>query len=462
MERHSAAIARRRFAGTHTFDRIAKLLEEIHTSFGLDRNKIVATVTDNASNFAKAVNEFGIDANTDSETSLDEIEVPSETEDDSNSELEVLSGAESGPEREHAVPDANDEDMSTLSGLPRHFRCASHTLNLSATTDVLKTVNASKPLSSQFNQVMTRCQCLWKTLRSPKQRETLAAILGQCLSRPVVVRWNSLFSSLQQIYDLREIIPEANLALGIVTPLRDSDFKFIVEYLQCLRPVAKAIDTLQGEKHCFYGFLLPNIILLRRKLQSIQQDNNLDYCLMILFDLNRNLERRFKDFFEIEGNGKFAAVAAVLQPQFKVRWVRYLSIAAQERVKQATMEAAKEASTRQPRSNDEKPSRVEHDDYDFGEDVEIAASENFSLEESKTELEMRTFMSEPCCQEMSAINKFPEIKDLFLQYNTPLPSSAPVERLFSYATMMNLPRYNRLTDANFEKRTISKCNSAIS
>ena len=52
------------------------------------------------------------------------------------------------------------------------------------------------------------------------------AILGQCLSRPVVVRWNSLFSSLQQIYDLREIIPEANLALGIVTSLRDSDFKY--------------------------------------------------------------------------------------------------------------------------------------------------------------------------------------------------------------------------------------------
>ena len=181
-----------------------------------------------------------------------------------------------------------------------------------------------------------------------------------------------------------------------------------------------------------------------------------------VFELIRNFERRFKDFFEFEGNGKFAAVAAVLKPQFKVRWVRCLSIAAQERVKQATMEAAKEASTRWPRSNDEKLSRVEHDNYDFGKDVEIAASENFSLEESKTELEMRTFMSEPCCQEMSVINKFPEIKDLFLQYNTALPSSAPVERLFSYATMMNLPRYNRLTDAHFEKRTISKCNSAIS
>lgn len=47
---------------------------------------------------------------------------------------------------------------------------------------------------------------------------------------------------------------------------------------------------------------------------------------------------------------------------------------------------------------------------------------------------------------------------MFLKYNTSLPSSAPVERLFSYTIMLNLPKFNKLIDANFEKRDLAKAN----
>ncbi|KNC34406.1 hypothetical protein FF38_00738 [Lucilia cuprina] len=42
------------------------------------------------------------------------------------------------------------------------------------------------------------------------------------------------------------------------------------------------------------------------------------------------------------------------------------------------------------------------------------------------------------------------IKNVFLKYNNPLPSSAPVERLFSLAGIVNILRRQKLTDANFE------------
>lgn len=57
--RCSAALACKRFTGSHTYDRVAEMLQEIHNKFNLTNEKLVATVTDNGSNFVKAFHEFG-------------------------------------------------------------------------------------------------------------------------------------------------------------------------------------------------------------------------------------------------------------------------------------------------------------------------------------------------------------------------------------------------------------------
>lgn len=106
-ERCSVALACRRFNGSHTYDKVSEMLEDIHSQFNLDLDKLVATVSDNGSNFVKAFKEFG----------------------PTSSEEETVDGL---------VDEEFELLISNSNTLPKHVscQCASHTLNLIATVDV--------------------------------------------------------------------------------------------------------------------------------------------------------------------------------------------------------------------------------------------------------------------------------------------------------------------------------------
>ena len=52
--------------------------------------------------------------------------------------------------------------------------------------------------------------------------------------------------------------------------------------------------------------------------------------------------------------------------------------------------------------------------------------------------------------DLHSLNKYPAAKKVFLRYNSALPSSAPVEILFSFADMIHSPKRSRLSDKLFE------------
>ena len=186
--RRSAALACRRFRGNTAFDKIAKLVEDLHDCYHLSSPKIVATVTDNnGANFVKAFAKFGVDADNirvndnrqetpaaESEDGADrEVELEDDAQDDEvagpSEEVEFGDNTEQGEESDDDDLEVYDEleDHSWVSVgaaaalLPSHIRCASHTLFLCATTDVNDVLEARPSLKAVHREVMDRCNALW-------------------------------------------------------------------------------------------------------------------------------------------------------------------------------------------------------------------------------------------------------------------------------------------------------------
>ncbi|XP_063364761.1 uncharacterized protein LOC134653354 [Cydia amplana] len=123
LERMSCVLSFNRFKGSHTYDKIAEMLFEVQSDFRLTHDHMISTTTDNGSNFVKAFREFGI---------VDYV--PDFLGPEDTMELDNFSASDTLYEEVLLVN--NSEELETRElYLPRHLRCASHTLSLLATTD---------------------------------------------------------------------------------------------------------------------------------------------------------------------------------------------------------------------------------------------------------------------------------------------------------------------------------------
>lgn len=75
--------------------------------------------------------------------------------------------------------------------------------------------------------------------------------------------------------------------------------------------------------------------------------------------------------------------------------------------------------------------------------------------ENIVESEVSHFLVDPN-KEYRMLNQYPTVRAVFFKYNTTLPSSAAVERVFSQSQMIFTPRRNRISAATFEKTLILK------
>lgn len=108
--------------------------------------------------------------------------------------------------------------------------------------------------------------------------------------------------------------------LGI-TPFTKQQRYFLKEYEMILRPIATALDNMQGSK-CPYAVVLPTLNLTEEKLRKLKTDDNLVVCKPLLNAVINGFEKRFKLIMDFSSQKAVPAlIATICHPHFKLRWI---------------------------------------------------------------------------------------------------------------------------------------------
>ena len=438
VERKSAALGCARFKGAHTFDRIAAAISQTHAQYGIE-NKVVKTCTDNESNMLKAFSESE-KAKAKKAAAVSEVEEShseAENEADQGSELEEQGTGESEQVFDCAgdILDSDSAESTVL--LPPHMRCCSHTFNLVATTDADKAllVPAYKKL---FRSSMAKASAIWNaTSRSTKAADAAFDLVGHRFSVPCPTRWNSYYDSVTKLIrpTAESKLTEVCAALSLPAFLQQ-ELSFLHEYLSLMGPIAAALDVLQGDTEACLGFVLPTLHKLKSKLNAVP----ITMTKPLHAALQAGTDKRIGHFFD---DSEFL-IATSSHPKFKLNWVENpeVKLRCSMLLKKAVEETQHEADIDRMTAPVDSSGTSQRDESTMAASTTATGtSDDFfgDFDTTQAEQEDQHFRHlNDTSREINMLDKYPRVKAVFIHYNTTLPSSASVERLFSNALMLLL------------------------
>jgi len=268
-----------------------------------------------------------------------------------------------------------------------------------------------------------------------------------------------MYDSLRGLLKKRDSLSKLMIELKLPV-FKEVELEFLDEYCLILEPIALALDRLQGDKNCFYADLAPTLFKVSNQLSTLHS-MNWHHCLPLLNAVTSGFNRRFAEFLQLNPEVNQAILATITHPYFKLRWLPQSMNNQRNRLQALFVSEAKRISQSTPHETHTMSNSVESDDDYFGFRPNASESTNATTDSSSTdivgELEALQYL-EDSRKDLTMLNNYPTIKQLFLHYNATLPSSAPVERLFSFAGIITRPHRRKLCDKLFEKLLLLKNN----
>lgn len=204
----------------------------------------------------------------------------------------------------------------------------------------------------------------------------------------------------------------------------------------------------------YFGYLLPTITELMLKFEKLE-NSHMCYCQPLITSLREGINKRFGELL----NDEFLIIAATSHQFFKTAWItnEYKKNTAVSLLRDAVMLAHANKSLGECLNS----SLSEHDVDSESDDNGNASFFSWTQKKPENiavEAELADFLKRSPSKKLETLNLTPTLKKVFIKYNTPLPSSAPVERVFSIGGAILSKKRGRMSDEHFEKTMLLKYN----
>ena len=304
-----------------------------------------------------------------------------------------------------------------------------------------------------------KCIALWnKQNRSTTSGDIVKKYLGIYLKTPNETRWNSLFDSTKHLLLNFKKNPGVFLRMCDdlnVSRFNKSDTEWLEDYVFIMEPLAICLDILQGDKSMYFGFLVPSISQLITKYSNMKQSRGFNVNGPLIDIIRNSLIKRFSVML----SDPFLVVAAVSHPFFKTQWC-------DETNKDFAIKTFTDAVVEMHANLSDVKNTISSETTECDENYEISENNFFPWSNKNSinvpiENEISTYLSKSPNKLLLSLNETPSIKSVFIKYNTPLPSSASVERVFSVGSAVLTKKRGRMSDQHFEKVMLLKCNNNL-
>lgn len=361
-----------------------------------------------------------------------------------------------------------DESDSEFVVLPAHRRCMAHTFNLCSSTDLVKQLDKAPNISQLHKKVLKKCQSLWNAQNtSTVKADFIKNKLKKLFKIPCVTRWNSLYDALKDLLNIitnnREDL-ESVLSQFKLCAFTNSEIEYIKDLCDVFEPVAVALDIVQGENDIFCGIAIPLVLKTLSKLENLTE--NAEHCPNLKFLAQALINAVKKRFENILKNNEMQCATALL-PKFKLKFFKkYMpevvkNISSKLENEFQNILNASNSNNNNSNSNNNNNNNNNNNTSNIN-DLDLSTSTFFeSDDEEETSSEFLKLYENYSSIDQLKEKKFVGLKKLFLKYNSAMPSSASVERLFSCAKKVLSPSRTKLDDKNFEMQLLLHENSEI-
>lgn len=306
LKRESHVLTCRRMKHAHTGEVIAKIMTDIFDEFHI-LSKVTTCVTDNATNMIKAFTFLCTKQNTEP-SNFDETDESADNDEIEEFPVEVENLQDMFRQDDPVI------DVDLINMFRKQVRCTNHTLNLVASVDSLSARKDDK-FKRLYDRAMGKVQALSNSVsRSTKHADAVEEITGVTFLNPTCTRWMSDYTAVRRVVEVGLVkVRECETKLGLAV-MNDAEITFLKAYLQIFKPFAIAMDLLQREEDCFLGHVIPTVIGIQNKLQSIAADTDSKPLISALLE---GLQSRFRPVFDDDQ----MHIATMLVPKFKLNYL---------------------------------------------------------------------------------------------------------------------------------------------